>query len=235
MDFDRIVAPSPKELIISQIVRKILAGQLRAGDKLPTERELSEKMGINRSLVHNAIEELARIGFVRIEPRRGNFIADYARDGDINTLMAIAKYTGGEFDVKTRIALVEARNAVVGGAMIRLCKIDSFDALRTLREMVAEHRAFSAGDSARAAECMMKFNLALTELCGNAIFARVLNSFAVYNLAFWQRCVQHWGVETVFQQEEKMLDLVEAGEGHEAALYIENIHEAFMRDTGMTR
>ncbi len=235
MDFERIVAPSPKELFISQIVRKILCGQLRPGDRLPTERELSEKMGVNRSLVHGAIEELTRMGFVRIEPRRGNYITDYARDGDINTLMAVAKYTGGEFDMKTRIALVEARNAIVGGAMIRLCKIDSYEALKKLRETVAADRAFSGGDSAKAAECMMRFNLALTELCGNAIFALVLNSFAANNLAFWQRCVQHWGVETVFQQEEKMLSLIEAGKGHEAALYIENIYEAFMRDTGMTR
>ena len=45
MEFEKIVAPSPKELFVEQIVKAILAGRLRPGDRLPTERELAEKMG----------------------------------------------------------------------------------------------------------------------------------------------------------------------------------------------
>lgn len=140
MEFEKIVAPSPKELFVEQIVKAILAGRLRPGDRLPTERELAEKMEINRSLVHSGIEELARMCFIRIEPRRGNFVADYAKDGDFNTLTAIAKYTGGELSRPTRTALVETRNAIVGGAMIRLAKTGTEEDFRRLRELVAQQR-----------------------------------------------------------------------------------------------
>ena len=235
MDFERIVAPSPKELFISQIVRKILAGRLRPEDKLPTERELAEKMGINRSLVHSAIEELAHIGFVRIEPRRGNFITNYAKDGDINTLMAIAKYAGGEMDTNTRISLVEARNAIVGGAMIRLSMTVTPGDLAELRGLLAAQRREAAKDTSNAWEYMLSFNLALTQLSGNSIFPLLFNSFAYQSMAIWQSCVSHWGVETIFQQEEKTIELLEAGKGHEAAMYMENIFEAFLQDAGMRR
>lgn len=235
MDFEKIVAPSPKELFISQIVRMILSGRLRPGDRLPTERELSEKMGVNRSLVHAAIEELTRMRFVRAEPRRGNFITDYAKDGDFNTLTAIAKYTGGEFDAKTRISLVEARNAIVGGAMIRLAKVGSAEDFRELRALISRQRAEAEGDASRTAEYMLDFNLALAKLSGNTIFPLLMNSFAYQNMAIWQNCVAHWGVETIFAQEEKIIGLLEAGLGHDAALYMEKIYESFLLDSGMER
>ncbi len=235
MEFEKIVAPSPKELFVEQIVKAILAGRLRPGDRLPTERELAEKMEINRSLVHSGIEELARMRFVRIEPRRGNFVADYARDGDFNTLTAIAKYTGGELSRSTRTALVETRNAIVGGAMIRLAKTGTEDDFRQLRELVAQQRERAGDNAADTAEYMLNFNLLLTQLSGNTIFALIMNSFAPTNMSFWEKCVEHWGVDTIFKQEDKIIELLENGKGHEAALYIENIFEHYLIDHNMKR
>ena len=40
MEFKEIVAPSIRELFVQQVVGMILSGQLRPGDRLPTEREL---------------------------------------------------------------------------------------------------------------------------------------------------------------------------------------------------
>ena len=40
MDFRPIVAPSIRELFIQQLEGAILSGQLKPGDRLPTEREL---------------------------------------------------------------------------------------------------------------------------------------------------------------------------------------------------
>ena len=235
MEFEKIVAPSPKELFVEQIVKAILAGRLRPGDRLPTERELAEKMEINRSLVHSGIEELARMRFIRIEPRRGNFVAAYAKDGDFNTLTAIAKYTGGELSRPTRTALVETRNAIVGGAMIRLAKTGTEDDFRRLRELVARQREQAEHDPADAAEYMLNFNLLLTQLSGNTIFALIMNSFAPTNMSFWEKCVEHWGVDTIFKQEDKIIELLENGKGHEAALYIENIFEHYLSDHNIKR
>lgn len=234
MDFEKIVAPSPRELFVGQIVRMIISGQLKSGEKLPTERELAEKMGINRSLVHNGIEDLQRMGFVRVENRKGNYIKDYAKEGTIHTLEAIAKYSGSDYEPATRISLVETRNAIVGGAMIRLAKIGSTEDFKSLRKMVREQKEEARVDLSNAASYMLNFNLALVKMCGNTIFPLLMNSFAV-NVPFWQSCVDHWGVETIFLQEEKMIDLMEAGDGHEAALYMENIHEEFMMDAGLKR
>ena len=47
MDFRPIVAPSIRELFIQQVEGAILSGQLKPGDRLPTERELADTMHIS--------------------------------------------------------------------------------------------------------------------------------------------------------------------------------------------
>ena len=82
---------------------------------------------------------------------------------------------------------------------------------------------------------MLNFNLQLTQLSGNTIFALIMNSFAPTNMSFWEKCVEHWGVDTIFKQEDKIIELLENGKGHEAALYIENIFEHYLSDHNIKR
>ncbi|MFR6426471.1 MAG: winged helix-turn-helix domain-containing protein [Oscillospiraceae bacterium] len=101
MEFRQIQAPTLRELFVDQVIGMIFSGELKVGDRLPSERELSEQMHISRSMVHTGLEDLERMGFVRMEPRRGNYIEDYARHGNFETLMALAKY-GGEIRPRHR-------------------------------------------------------------------------------------------------------------------------------------
>ena len=50
--------------IVGQLVRMIEAGQLKKGERLPATRELAKKLGINRSTVVRAYEELWALGYV---------------------------------------------------------------------------------------------------------------------------------------------------------------------------
>ena len=112
MGFRQIQAPTLRELFVDQVIGMIFSGELKVGDRLPSERELSEQMHISRSMVHTGLEDLERMGFVRMEARRGNYIEDYARHGNFETLMALAKY-GGEIDHAIESSLVEARSSCV--------------------------------------------------------------------------------------------------------------------------
>lgn len=63
MAFKKIDAPSIKELFLTQMEETILSGELRPGDKLPSERELADTMDISKTVVHEGIRELSRRGF----------------------------------------------------------------------------------------------------------------------------------------------------------------------------
>jgi len=54
--FKAIEVESPVDKIIRQIRDLIIAGYLNPGDKLPSERKLSEKFSIGRTHIRNAIK-----------------------------------------------------------------------------------------------------------------------------------------------------------------------------------
>lgn len=237
MAFKEIVAPTLRDLFVRQIIDMIFSGELRVGEKLPTERDMAEKMNISRSMVHIGLEDLSRMGFVRIEPRTGAYVADYAQSGNFETLGAIVRYTGGKMSDELNISMVEARNAIEGGAMIRLAMTRSKEDIKQLREMVENLRASAEGGCAleTLAAQMREFHVELTRMSGNVLLPLLLNSFNEVSFGLWENCVSFWGAETIIQQETRLIDLIEDGKGHEAALYIENIFEHYLEAHDMHR
>ena len=215
MGFRQIQAPTLRELFVDQVIGMIFSGELKVGDRLPSERELSEQMHIS-------------MGFVRMEARRGNYIEDYARHGNFETLMALAKY-GGEIDHAIESSLVEARDAIEGGAMLLLGERGTPEDMQQLRAITDGLRAAVAAGEGNAvyARWMRRFDTTIAELSGNRIFPLLMNSLADVSGVLWERCVGFWGAETVIEQELRIIDMLSAGRGRDAALYIENIYHHY--------
>ena len=51
-------------------------GTLKAGDRLPGERELAESLGIGRTALRPALEELEEQGFLRRQPQQGTYLVE---------------------------------------------------------------------------------------------------------------------------------------------------------------
>jgi GntR family transcriptional regulator, transcriptional repressor for pyruvate dehydrogenase complex len=67
-DFEVVRRPKIYEEVAKQLERLILE-KLKAGDKLPSERELAEMLQVSRSSIRDAIRGLELVGLV--EPRQG--------------------------------------------------------------------------------------------------------------------------------------------------------------------
>ena len=74
-NFKEIQVVSPSDKIIEQIRELISSGQIKPGDKLPPERKLSEKFGVGRSYVRNAIRKLEFYGIVKTLPQSGTVVS----------------------------------------------------------------------------------------------------------------------------------------------------------------
>jgi GntR family transcriptional repressor for pyruvate dehydrogenase complex len=62
------------EEVVGQLHQLIDEGKLKAGDRLPSERELAETFRVSRSSVREAIKTLEHEGLVRSRPGSGTFI-----------------------------------------------------------------------------------------------------------------------------------------------------------------
>ena len=90
--------------IIAKLRDLIAFKNLEPGDKLPSERMLSEKFGVSRSNIREAIQKLEFYGILYSKPQSGTFIADIGRiamSGMMNDILDLE-----EPDFK---ALVETR------------------------------------------------------------------------------------------------------------------------------
>ena len=156
MDFRPIVAPSIRELFIQQVEGAILSGQLKPGDRLPTERELADTMHISKTVVHEGLRELHRLGFLDIASRRGVTVADYAQTGSLETLMAIMDYHGGLPDEKTARSILRLRYYLEAPALRDLAASHTPADLDTLRAL--QRQAEEAPDTAALAQSLFRYH-----------------------------------------------------------------------------
>lgn len=74
VEFKKIKKSSVTEAIIDQTIELISSKQLKAGDKLPSERELAEAMEVSRSSIREAMRSLQSMGIVEIKSGHGTFL-----------------------------------------------------------------------------------------------------------------------------------------------------------------
>jgi GntR family transcriptional regulator len=61
--------------IAESVSRRIRAGELHVGERLPSERQLSEDLGVSRMTVRQALLALRDQGLIDGQPGRGNFVS----------------------------------------------------------------------------------------------------------------------------------------------------------------
>ena len=76
MPFQKIASEKLASAVIRQIEQLILRGILRPGDRLPAERELSERLGVSRPSLREAVAELSDRGLLTARAGAGVYVAD---------------------------------------------------------------------------------------------------------------------------------------------------------------
>ncbi|MFC0452285.1 FadR/GntR family transcriptional regulator [Rhodococcus jostii] len=74
-----ISSGSRAELLSERLIRMIVDGEIKSGQKLPNERELAESAGISRTSVREALRDLELRGLISRKPGRGTIVEEHAR------------------------------------------------------------------------------------------------------------------------------------------------------------
>lgn len=105
------------EGILLQVYEIISREKLRPGDKLPSERELSEQLGVGRSSVREAFRALELLGLIETRRGEGTFLKHYRHNRLIDIL--------GQYilrDYKTKKDIIEMRKILEVDAVRLACK-----------------------------------------------------------------------------------------------------------------
>lgn len=74
--FTKLDTPSRSAVVRNELEAAIMRGEYRPGDKLPSERELTETFGVSRVSVREAIQSLQAIGRVEVRRGQGCFVTE---------------------------------------------------------------------------------------------------------------------------------------------------------------
>jgi len=87
MKFDTIPNENLVDTIIKRIKDSIISGELKPGDKIPTEVELIQQLGVGRNSVREAIKMLTAMGILEIRRGSGTYVASKINPEIFNPLI----------------------------------------------------------------------------------------------------------------------------------------------------
>lgn len=220
--YETIVSQSKSELFVEKIQDLILSGKLKVGDRLPTERELANSMGISNGIVHLGISELARMGFLKIVPRHGIYVTNFSETGTVETLNAILKYNGGKFDKKNTKDLFEFFEANEGYVVRNLSKLHTPEDISKLHEFVDNLLIAKSNkaSSRELAELYFQFHRQLISNYDNSFFVLIINAFKPISITYYEMWIQQQEIDEAVKKLHHFVDLIDAGNPEKASKYL---------------
>ena len=138
------------EQIAEQIEKRILSGELQRGDRLPTERELSEQFHASRTAVREAMKTLAQKGLVDMRPGRGTIVIDgtsQAMRDSLGLMMKVGQAGSSDSLVEVR-EIIEPEIAALAAVRAKDEQIAAMrEAVRLMDANLHEANAYIAADN----------------------------------------------------------------------------------------
>ncbi len=156
--------------VIQYIKSEILRGQLRPGQKLPSERSLAETLGVGRNSVREAMRTLGMIGAISSAQGSGNYISSDFQKSLIEAMSMM--FLMQRLDYRQ---LSEFRCGVETQAILLAAERIKPDQMFRLSEIVRQMRE---GEERNNAALDKTLHLAIAEASGNQMIVLVLQALS---------------------------------------------------------
>jgi GntR family transcriptional repressor for pyruvate dehydrogenase complex len=172
MPFEPVQQEKLSQGVVRQVEGLILRGILRPGDRLPSERELSERMGVSRPSLREALANLQDRGLLVSKAGAGVFVADVLGSAFAPALVTLfATHDEAVFDYisfRRDMEGLAAERAAHLGSDTDLAVIDSI-----FQKMETAHQKRNPADEAALDA---DFHLAIIDASHNIIMLHMMRS-----------------------------------------------------------
>lgn len=167
----RVSAPN---YVINQIKQGLLERKINPGDRLPSESELVELMGVSRGSVRQAMKALETLGIISIRPGDGTYVNSTVSENSFNLLIfaLLIAHPSKKDIIDFRYALerdifelIFENEDCIDGLLVKL------------EENIAYHEKLLE-ENASVEELVkndQRFHSLLAESCGNILFQTIYN------------------------------------------------------------
>jgi len=161
--------------VFEQLTAEIVSGAYAPGDPIPSERELSEILGVNRHVIREAVKRLEQIGLVRGMHGGRTKVLDFRRTAGLDLLAVLAERSDATEALLPLLTDALEMRASIGADLARLCAQRAGRAVRANLVQLAEELA-RAGGGPELLELDQRFWQRVLDGAGNLAYQLAFNS-----------------------------------------------------------
>lgn len=179
--FKTIQKSSAPEIIINEIIQHIKSGELKPGNKLPTERDMSQMFGVGRSSIREAIKALVLSGYLESSQGKGTFIKKDLPVNDL-TLTNLQHALAAE----QIIELMELREILECNAVKLAAERASSEDIRRMHEALERMQA-SKADIKKFYDPDFDFHVAIAEATHNEMICETMKQIVEKSHEYYEK------------------------------------------------
>jgi GntR family transcriptional repressor for pyruvate dehydrogenase complex len=156
--------------VFDYLFAQIKSGKVKPGDKLPTEKELTKKLGVSRTCVREAMKSLQALQLVTVRAAVGAVVSQPSPGAWFNAYLFAAAIQSEQRDAQTEFRKI----LEVGLVSLAAEKADDKDILALSKSIAAYERALLLGEAPSQAD--VDFHTAVAVASKNPIAEMVWRS-----------------------------------------------------------
>ncbi len=206
------------EEIADQIEKRIIAGQIKPGDKLPPERSLAKQFDVSVLTIQKSLVALSTAGYIKIVHGDGAYVTNYS-----TRLLPILPISRGLLSSETMLFQLTEIRKIFECQIIRLSAIRRTDKdLDLLKDiLMKEEQAVKDLDINICGQLDVLFHVALARASQNVIAENFINSLfdPLLELITMTRKIPEYLKDSIYFHR-KLYEFVLAKEPEEAQKYM---------------
>lgn len=165
--FQPLEPTSRSKMVAERIVQMIESGDLKVGDKLPSEPIFAQQLGISRGALREGLAHLKAHGIISQKPKEGTYILGFTNDTE-----SIVSRIMESIQTASYLNILEMRDAIEQKAVLLVVQKATDEEIGELRSI-----ATSTTESRSGARLDYYFHYRMVELSGNTIFMSIIDSY----------------------------------------------------------
>ncbi|MGG7466247.1 MULTISPECIES: FadR/GntR family transcriptional regulator [unclassified Plantibacter] len=219
---------------ILKIKDMIVSGELGPGDRLPPEKELSERLGLSRSSMREAVKALEVIRVLDVRRGDGTYVTSLEPRLLLEAMSFVIDLHGDD-SILELFAVRRILEPAAAGLAAREATPVQLAVLRRIAESVDVETSVDA-----LVEHDLEFHRAIAASAGNGYLSSLLESLSSHTVRarIWRGLTQEHSVQRTLDEHRAILDALERGDAALAealaTVHIAGI-EQWLREAAVTR
>jgi DNA-binding FadR family transcriptional regulator len=171
-----VIRRSVTEAVFDQLKSVILRGEVPAGEKLPAERDLAARLGVNRNAVREALQRLVQLRLVSVQAGGATRVLDFKAHAGLELLSSLLFGADGAVRADAIRSMVELRTALGPDIAARAATRRPDAMVPRLLALVDRMAEIEDGDPVRLQHVTLELWRTLVDASGNLAYPLLMNT-----------------------------------------------------------